>query len=138
MLNALCCLLRTLLTLTILANPFACDQQRTVSTILNLGSFFLFDHLFVSERMSIVWFQSPTFCSASWSSPLQTMDLYLIPHSPATYATSTYCVKIEEGGLDLFSFHFIFIFIFDLFFYFLFLEQLGLGLISHAVTSVTT
>jgi len=28
-------------------------------------------------------------------------------------------------------------FIFDLFFYFLFLEQLGLGLIGHAVTSVT-
>ena len=86
--------------------------------------------------MSIVWFQFPTFCSASWSSPLQTMDLYLIPHSLATYATSTHCVKIEEGGLDLFSFHFIFHF--NLFFNFLFLEQLGLGLISHAVTSVTT
>ena len=47
-------------------------------------------------------------------------------------------VKIEEGRLDLFSFLFIFIFDFDLFFYFLFLEQLGLGLIGHAVTSVTT
>ena len=34
-------------------------------------------------------------------------------------------------------FTFYFYFIFDLFFYFLFLEQLGLGLISHAVTSVT-
>ena len=43
-------------------------------------------------------------------------------------------VKIEESGLDLFSFLFIFIFLF----YFLFLEQLGLGLIGHAVTSVTT
>jgi len=42
------------------------------------------------------------------------------------------CVKIEESGLDLFYFSF------DLFFYFLFLEQLGLGLIGHAVTSVTT
>jgi len=30
-----------------------------------------------------------------------------------------------------------FYFILDLFFYFLFLEQLGLGLIGHAVTSVT-
>ena len=40
-------------------------------------------------------------------------------------------VKIEKGGLDLFSF------LFDLFFYFLFLEQLGLGLISHAVISIT-
>jgi len=39
----------------------------------------------------------------------------------------TISVKIEEGGLDLFYFYF----------YFLFLEQLGLGLISHAVTSVT-
>jgi len=43
------------------------------------------------------------------------------------------CVKIEEGGLDLFYFYFIF----NLFFYFLFLEQLGLGLIGHAITSVT-
>jgi len=34
-----------------------------------------------------------------------------------------------------FTFHFYFIF--DLFFYFLFLEQPGLGLIGHAVTSVT-
>ena len=47
-------------------------------------------------------------------------------------------VKIEESGLDLFYFTFHFYFSFDLFFYFLFLEQLGLGLISHAVTSVTT
>ena len=30
-----------------------------------------------------------------------------------------------------------FIFLFNLFFYFLFLEQLGLGLIGHAVTTVT-
>ena len=47
-------------------------------------------------------------------------------------------VKIEESELDLFYFSFHFYFIFDLFFYFSFLEQLGLGLISHAVTSVTT
>jgi len=45
-------------------------------------------------------------------------------------------VKIEESGLDLFYFYFYFIF--DLFLYFLFLEQLGLGLIGHAITSVTT
>ena len=48
------------------------------------------------------------------------------------------CVKIEESGLDLFYFSFHFYFSFNLFFYFLFLEQLGLGLICHAVTSVTT
>jgi len=47
-------------------------------------------------------------------------------------------VKIKEGGLDLFYLFFIFYFPFNLFFYFLFLEQLGLGLIGHAVTSVTT
>ena len=47
-------------------------------------------------------------------------------------------VKIEESGLDLFYFSFHFYFSFDLFFYFLFLEQLELGLIGHAVTSVTT
>jgi len=35
-------------------------------------------------------------------------------------------------------FHFSFLFSFYFIFYFLFLEQLGLGLISHAVTSVTT
>ena len=40
-------------------------------------------------------------------------------------------VKIIDGGLYfIFSFHFIL-------FYFLFLEQLRLGFISHAVTSVT-
>ena len=33
---------------------------------------------------------------------------------------------------------FYFILFFSFFFYFLFLEQLGLGLIGHAVTSVTT
>ena len=47
-------------------------------------------------------------------------------------------VKIEESGLDLFYFSFHFYFLFDVFFYFLFLEQLGLELISHAVTSVIT
>ena len=46
-------------------------------------------------------------------------------------------VKIKEGGLDFFSFLFFFYFIFNLFFHFLFLEQLGLGLISHAITTVT-
>ena len=45
-------------------------------------------------------------------------------------------VKIINGGLYfIFSFHFI-LFLFFLF-NFLFLEQLGLGFISHAVTSVT-
>ena len=45
-------------------------------------------------------------------------------------------VKIVDGGLYfIFSFHFYFTFLF--FFLFLFLEQLRLGFISHAVTSVT-
>ena len=43
-------------------------------------------------------------------------------------------VKIVDGGLYfIFSFHFYFTFLF----LFLFLEQLGLGFIGHAVTSVT-
>jgi len=43
-------------------------------------------------------------------------------------------VKIVDGGLYfIFPFHFYFTFSF----LFLFLEQLGLGFISHAVTSVT-
>ena len=45
-------------------------------------------------------------------------------------------VKIVNGGLYfIFAFHFFFSFSFS--FKFLFLEQLGLGFISHAVTSVT-
>ena len=43
---------------------------------------------------------------------------------------------VNLGFLYL-SFYFYFYFLFDLFSHFLFLEQLGLGLISHAVTSVT-
>jgi len=47
-------------------------------------------------------------------------------------------VKIIDGGLYfIFSFHFCFTFHFFFFFIFLFLEQLRLGFISHAVTSVT-
>ena len=46
-------------------------------------------------------------------------------------------VKIVDGGLYFISsFHFI-LFYFTFFFFFLFLEQLRLGSISHAVTSVT-
>jgi len=46
-------------------------------------------------------------------------------------------VKIVNGGLD-FYFHFYFYFYFYFYFIFLFLEQLRLGSISHAVTSVTS
>ena len=47
-------------------------------------------------------------------------------------------VKIVDGGLYfIFSVHFYFTLLFFFFFSFLFLEQLGLGLISHTVTSVT-
>ena len=51
---------------------------------------------------------------------------------------ATLLVKIADNGLN-FYFYFLFYFIFLFFsFLFLFLEQLGLGVISHAVTSVTT
>ena len=47
-------------------------------------------------------------------------------------------VKIVDGGLYfIFSFPFYFTLLFFFFFIFLFLEQLELGFISHAVTSVT-
>ena len=48
-------------------------------------------------------------------------------------------VKIVDDGLS-FIFRWTFFILFYLFFfhYFLYLEQLGLGLIDHAVTSVTT
>ena len=45
--------------------------------------------------------------------------------------------RLRKLDLVYFIFPFIFYFSFDLFFYFLFLEQLGLGLISYAITSVT-
>ena len=73
-----------------------------------------------------------------WASLKLQLFLWGVRNRPATEPVTLkvrnikLSVKIEEGGLDLFSF------IFDLFFYFLFLEQLGLGLIGHAVTSVTT
>ena len=47
-------------------------------------------------------------------------------------------VKIVNSGLYfIFSCHFYFTLLLFLFFIFLFLEQLGLGFISHSVTSVT-
>ena len=48
-------------------------------------------------------------------------------------------VKIIDDGLNFyFYFYFYFYFLFYYSFLFLFLEQLRLGVISHAVTSVTT
>jgi len=46
-------------------------------------------------------------------------------------------VKIINGGLYFISCFTLFYFSFTFLFLFLFLEQLGLGFISHAVTSVT-
>jgi len=46
-------------------------------------------------------------------------------------------VKIVDGGLYFILFLLLFYFTFLFLFNFLFLEQLGLGFISHAVTSVT-
>ena len=62
------------------------------------------------------------------------LDITLFIEAKINYL---YSVKIVDGGLYfifLFSAYFIFIF---LSFIFLFLEQLGLGLIGHAVISVT-
>ena len=55
-----------------------------------------------------------------------------------SFCSRTFYVKIVDGGLYfIFSFHFYFTLLFFFFFIFLFLEQLRLGFISHAVTSVT-
>ena len=61
------------------------------------------------------------------------------PKGRSTSATAdTPAVKIVDGGLYFILFLFFFFFFFFLSFLFLFLEQLGLGLIGHAVTSVTS
>ena len=51
-----------------------------------------------------------------------------------TQQHGTVLSRLKKVDLIYFIFLFIVYFLFDLFFYFLFLEQLGLGLISHAVT----
>ena len=60
--------------------------------------------------------------------------------STVCYSYSIHIVVLRSLMIDLtfiFISYFIFIFHF-ISFHFLFLEQLGLGVISHAVTSVTT
>ena len=55
-----------------------------------------------------------------------------------TWRVETIAVKIVDKGLYfIFPFHFYFILLYFFLFNFLFLEQLGLGFISHTVTSVT-
>ena len=53
-------------------------------------------------------------------------------YSRCVVVVQTMVSRLKKVDLTYFTFFFIFIF------YFLFLEQLGLGLIGHAVTSVTT
>ena len=56
----------------------------------------------------------------------------------STLYTKVPGVKIVDSGLHfIFSLTLFLFFYFSFIFYFLFLEQLGLGFISHAVTSVT-
>ena len=70
--------------------------------------------------MSTTSFQFPIFYSTPWLTLLQTIVLYLIPHSLATYATSTYYLWIVLlTFLLLRSLMVDFIFIFS--FYFIFL-----------------
>ena len=47
-------------------------------------------------------------------------------------------LSLQMVDLVFSLFYFSFLVLFHFIFYFLFLEQLGLGLICHAVTSVTT
>jgi len=66
---------------------------------------------------------------------IDNMGQIIIGSSKKTVATY---VKIVDSGLYFISsFHFILLYFSFSFFFFLFLEQLGLGVISNAVTSVT-
>jgi len=85
-------LLQTLLLLTILANPFACDLQRTINITLVSGSYVQFDYSFVNGMMLTILFQYPVFYSTSLLTLLQTMVLYLILYSLKIHATFTYCL----------------------------------------------
>ena len=82
--------LKTLLILTILANSFAYDQQRTLNTTLTSGSFSLFAYLFVGEIILTVLFKSLTYYLTPLSSLLQTVVFYLTQYSPAAHTTSTH------------------------------------------------
>ena len=60
---------------------------------------------------------------------------HMVDHLYNWSVIHVHIVKIVDGRLYfILSFHFILLYFY---FYFLFLEQLGLGFISHAVTSVT-
>ena len=70
-------------------------------------------------------------CKLKTSSILQ-VELNLFDSSP-----NSSIAKFTNSGLSFSISLFIFIFVLFYFSIFLFLEQLGLGLIGHAVTSVT-
>ena len=66
---------------------------------------------------------------------IQNLEWYMkFIHSPMQTSVKT----VDDGLNFYFRFLFYFLFFFSFSFLFLFLEQLGLGVISHAVTSVTT
>jgi len=67
---------------------------------------------------------------------LDTFILFKIEADSLDFVTGV-VVKIVDNGLDFYFSLFIFFILFCFSFIFLFLEQLVLGFISHAVTSVT-
>jgi len=76
--------------------------------------------------------------NASIKNDIATLVSHIHIHDHPLIKMVYHVVKIIDGGLCfyfLFSLYFIFLFLFP---YFLFLEQLGLGFISHTVTSVTS
>ena len=74
-----------------------------------------------------------------WHHPYLFLDNLSSTCDATSNVSITLDVKIVDGGLYFIFFLFIFILLYFSFsFNFLFLEQLGLGVISHAVTSVTT
>ena len=122
----------------------------------NPGWFFNFSYFFTALKNSWTLFAIDSFCS---SFDAFQNSLIVCPHNStkmierkimmiwvriividwgcSSWVSSSQTVHL---GFLYFTFHFYFYFYFHsvLFCYFLFLEQLGLGLICHAVTSVTT
>jgi len=99
------------------------NYKRTRQGALAILILYIYYRLLVCATTISIWPLSPC------------CYLMSITHPPCFYLN----VKIVESGLCSFLFS-LFYFYFYFFFYslFLFLEQLRLGVISHAVTSVTT
>ena len=88
--NISCCLLQTLLSLTILADSFVCNLQKTINIVLVLGLFIQSDYLSINEIMLTALFWFPIFYSTPLLNLLQTVVSYPESHSLVIYVASTH------------------------------------------------